>query len=234
MRGVGLTFRRLTFEPVPLGDLASIITRLAALLSRSFALRRAFSARVRRLAARGRGAPNDAVRRRSMPPAPSREKNVLCILGALCPIAGGSLFPPCLPAFPPCGGQSPTLSVSTRPCRSAVCANAPPMLRAVDSAASYSVASLPARSPHAMGLRRVPSRVPRFPSLWGLRYAPPPTTRNNPTAQRAERANRHRSGVAGTRVHGVGCSPFFEKTGGEETLLCLRRENCKISKVRFV
>lgn len=136
--------------------------------------------------------------RRSMPPAPSREKYVLCILGALCPVAGGSLFPPCLPAFPPCGGQSPALSISTRPCRSAECANALPKVRAVDSAASYSVASLPARTPHAMGLRRVPALVPRFPSLPGapLRSAPA-------HAQQPHRATRRacKSPSVGRRGH---------------------------------
>lgn len=119
MRGVGLTFRRLTFEPVPLGDLASKITRLAALLSRSFALRRAFSARVRRLAERGRGAPNDAVRAAFDAARPvARKKCFVYPWGAL-PCRGRLALPTLLARLPPLRRaisrafhQHPPLSVS--------------------------------------------------------------------------------------------------------------------------
>lgn len=188
---MGLTSRRLTFEPVPLCDIAPEITRLAALLSRSFALRRAFSARVRRLAERGRGAPNDAVRAAFDAARPVARK--ICFVypwGAL-PCRGRLALPALLARLPPLRRAISIAFPSApalvgQPCALTLCPSC-----------ARSIPPLPIRS------RRCPRAAPTlwdcgaflptfraFPPFRGLRYATPPPTRNNPTAQRAERANR--------------------------------------------
>ena len=82
--------------------------------------------------------------------------------------------------FPRIGEPSPLparLSIAFRPhCRrpsSAVCANARRNESGLRFPASYSVAGCKPLTSYAMGLRRVPALYPRFPTLSGLRYAPP-------------------------------------------------------------
>lgn len=123
----------------------------------------------------------------------------------------------------PSGAQSPSLFLPSRRSRSSECANAHPTGSLTKNGAPYSVAPLLVRRPRfSLSAHRL-----RFPSLRGLRssavaLAPPrfPPSRDAPCAY---------SPSVGCR----GCSPFFEKTGEEETFISLRRENNQFSKVRF-
>lgn len=87
-------------------------------------------------------------------PKPARAKNVLCILGALLGSERRQPFPPCLLAFPPCGEQSPTLSLppDAHPRPNALTLDPPGSL--VKNGAPYSVAPLLARLSHASHRRR--------------------------------------------------------------------------------
>lgn len=145
------------------------------------------------------------------------------VVGALLACERRPLFPPCLRAFSPAARNLPRfffpLAARARP--SALTLIPPAHSR--KNGAPYSVAPLLVRRPRfSLSAHRL-----RFPSRRGSRssavaLAPPRLTpsRDAPCAY---------SPTVGCR----GCSPFFEKTGEEETFLSLRRENNQFSKVRF-
>lgn len=135
----------------------------------------------------------------------------LCF-GALLPVAGGSLFPPCLLGVLPCPpinhprasitpalvGRTNALTLNPTPC-------------AGETAAFLPVASLPAQASRASPLRLVPSA---------------PCALRVPCGHARAQATHKPSGEITFDFEQVpqkkrtrGCSPFFEKTGGEKTFL---------------
>lgn len=144
--------------------------------------------------------PTSVFCRRSMSSKNRRAQNMYrsCRWGAL--RLWAAAFP-----FPRIGEPSPLparLSYAFLPhfCRpsSAVCANARRNESGLRFPASFSVAGCKPLTSYAMGLRRVPALYPRFPTLSGLRYAPPrqPSThpRNAPCEKiSVSRVSRTRS-----------------------------------------
>lgn len=144
----------------------------------------------------------------------------LCF-GALLPVVGGSLFPPCLLGVLPC----PPINhppASTTPARvgrtNALTLNPTPC--AGETALSYSGRALPAQATHAFSTRLVPSA---------------PCALRPPCGHASAQATHKPSGGITFDFEQVpqkkrtrGCSPFFEKTGGEKTFNSLRRERQSI------
>ena len=114
-----------------------------------------------------------------------RKITIVGVVGALSPCERRQPFPPCLRAFPHCGAQSASPFFPPAARRIAECANARHKVRASETAASYSVAALVARTRHA-------SHCGGYHPTGGRA----PCGRARPATQAAEPMNFRRSGVA--------------------------------------
>ena len=135
-----------------------------------------------RLSALGRGEPIVSVGRAHRAPAARRPVEYVSVgsLGRYSVAGGGSLFPPCLRPFPPCGAQSPTHVPRSRRPPSSVRANAHPTgVRASVGRARPATLShlrgLPSSLafPPLRGFATLRPYANACPLPCGLRYAPP-------------------------------------------------------------